>query len=141
MLIAEDTIHVFRPPCFGEVALLFPLGCGRVRCYVVTARRTQRSRLSGGTRIGDFIRTCTDCGVPAEWFVGATPSGPLASFEGTSSWVEHPHQMGVALVGDAPGTTDPTYGEGQALTLRDVRVLGDSCARRQIGMLPPSVCL
>jgi hypothetical protein len=40
-------------------------------------------------------------GRPADWFSGATPSGPLESVETASSWVVHPYKAGVALVGDA----------------------------------------
>jgi 2-polyprenyl-6-methoxyphenol hydroxylase-like FAD-dependent oxidoreductase len=64
--------------------------------------------------------------VPKEIFRGARPAGPLATFEGADSWVEHPYQGGVALVGDAAASGDPTWGQGLALTLRDVRVLRDA---------------
>ncbi len=51
--------------------------------------------------------------------------GLLASFETASSWVAHPARDGVALIGDAAGASDPAYGCGLALTLRDVRVMRD----------------
>jgi 2-polyprenyl-6-methoxyphenol hydroxylase-like FAD-dependent oxidoreductase len=35
----------------------------------------------------------------------------------------HPYSKGVALIGDAAATSDPAYGQGMSLTLRDVRTL------------------
>lgn len=127
MAIVEDSAHVFIAPTWGEIALLVPLGHSRVRVYLMSVRRAERGRLSGPTRIGDFIQACIECGAPADWFFtnGARPCGPLASFEAASSWVDHPYRQGVALAGDAASATDPTWGQGQSLTLRDVRVLSD----------------
>jgi 2-polyprenyl-6-methoxyphenol hydroxylase-like FAD-dependent oxidoreductase len=51
--------------------------------------------------------------------------GPLASFDGADTWVEHPYRAGVALVGDAAAASDPCFGQGLSLTVRDVRVLRD----------------
>ncbi|MGH8094437.1 MAG: FAD-dependent oxidoreductase, partial [Chthoniobacterales bacterium] len=51
---------------------------------------------------------------------------PLASFETNDSWVDHPYKDGVALIGDAAATSDPCFGQGMSLTMRDVRVLRDS---------------
>jgi 2-polyprenyl-6-methoxyphenol hydroxylase-like FAD-dependent oxidoreductase len=53
-------------------------------------------------------------------------AGPLATFDGTDTWVEHPYRDGVVLVGDAAAASDPSYGQGLSLTVRDVRVLRDS---------------
>jgi hypothetical protein len=39
--------------------------------------------------------------------------------------VEHPYRDGVALVGDAAATTDPTYGQGLSFAMRAARVLRD----------------
>ena len=52
--------------------------------------------------------------------------GPLATYHGADHWVEHPYKAGVALIGDAAASSDPTWGEGMSLTLRDVRVLRDA---------------
>ena len=51
--------------------------------------------------------------------------GPLATFDCTDNWVEHPYKESIALIGDAAATSDPTWGEGISLALRDVRVLRD----------------
>jgi 2-polyprenyl-6-methoxyphenol hydroxylase-like FAD-dependent oxidoreductase len=42
--------------------------------------------------------------------------------------VDHPYKDGLALIGDAAGYTDPSWGQGLALTLRDVRELRDALA-------------
>jgi 2-polyprenyl-6-methoxyphenol hydroxylase-like FAD-dependent oxidoreductase len=48
-------------------------------------------------------------------------AGPLATFDATDNWVEHPYANGVAPIGDAASTSDPTWGQGMSLALRDVR--------------------
>ncbi len=124
MQTTEDTVCVFRPATFGQGVLLFPLGGGRFRLYFVTGRR-EHGRLSGKDHINPFITRCIDTGVPAEWFGGATAAGPLASFEGAAFWVDHPYDGRIALIGDAAACSDPSWGCGLSLTLRDVRVLRD----------------
>ena len=53
-------------------------------------------------------------------------AGPLATFNGADTWVEHPYSNGIALIGDAAATSDPTWGQGMSLTLLDARVLRDA---------------
>jgi 2-polyprenyl-6-methoxyphenol hydroxylase-like FAD-dependent oxidoreductase len=64
-------------------------------------------------------------GIPQEFVKGARPQGPLASFDMTETWVEQPYRDGLALIGDAAGSTDPTWGQGLSLTMRDARVLAE----------------
>jgi 2-polyprenyl-6-methoxyphenol hydroxylase-like FAD-dependent oxidoreductase len=68
---------------------------------------------------------CVGTGASSEWLRNAILSGPIASFGGAESWVEQPYRDGVALIGDAAATSDPTFGCGLSLALRDVRVLRD----------------
>lgn len=122
--IAEDAVEVFLNPVRQELAIFFPLGGNRYRSYF--ARRHDRQiRLSGSQDIGSFLKCCVETGVPAEWFEAAQAIGPLASFDGADTWVPHPNRDGIVLVGDAAAASDPTYGCGLALTLRDARVLRD----------------
>jgi 2-polyprenyl-6-methoxyphenol hydroxylase-like FAD-dependent oxidoreductase len=65
-------------------------------------------------------------GVPRAIFENATVAGPLATFSGADSYVPHPYQHGVALIGDAASTSDPSWGQGLSLTLHDVRLLRDA---------------
>jgi 2-polyprenyl-6-methoxyphenol hydroxylase-like FAD-dependent oxidoreductase len=122
---SDDSVHVFRPAAFGQRVLVFPLGGQRFRVYFVTGRRDLHHRLVGREHVGDFIALCVASGVPHEWWREVRLEGPLATFEDASFWVDHPHRFGVVLLGDATACSDPSWGCGLALTLRDVRVLRD----------------
>jgi menaquinone-9 beta-reductase len=65
-------------------------------------------------------------GTPGDLLAGARQAGPLASFDCHETWVEHPYQNGIAAIGDASANSDPTWGQGLALTLRDVRTLAEA---------------
>ena len=41
----------------------------------------------------------------------------------SDSWLDHAYKDGIALIGDAAATSDPTWGQGLSLTLRDASVL------------------
>lgn len=120
----DDTSHSFRVFDKGTTALLFPQGNGRVRAYLgyPTASGHQ---LSGLKDIQRFTESCIEAGAPAEYYKDAVPAGPLASFNSACSWVERPYKNGVALIGDAAGATDPMWGQGLSITVRDVRILRD----------------
>ena len=111
-------------PVLGRVAFLFPQGAGRVRAYLMYEK--ELPRLQGAEDTPRFIDECVKTGLAPATYAGARPIGPLASFDMTETWVEHPYRAGVALLGDAAGSSDPTWGQGLSLTLRDVRVLSDS---------------
>ena len=125
MGVADDTIHVFRPPSFGQSVLLFPLGGGRCRAYFATGRRSEHSWLSGSGHFPEFVARCVETGAPPEWFARAELAGPLATFEAADSWVEKPYHDGVVLVGDAAASSDPCWGCGLSLMFRDVKTLRD----------------
>lgn len=122
----SDAISVFiNPRLPGQFAIFFPLGQERHRVYFVYTLQGKERRLCGVHNIPLFINECVQTGVPAAWFAGGIPTGPLAMFHTTRSWVEKPCQPGVVLVGDAAGASNPSFGCGLSLTLRDVRVLSD----------------
>ena len=121
----EDQIRVAIHPPLGLFAIAIPLGNGRFRSYAAVYRQGEPVRLSGRRAVSDFVATSVAAGMPSEWYDGATAAGPLACFEAADRWVEHPYRDGVALVGDAAATSDPSWGCGLSLTLRDVRVLRD----------------
>jgi 2-polyprenyl-6-methoxyphenol hydroxylase-like FAD-dependent oxidoreductase len=60
---------------------------------------------------------------------GAKSVGPLASFDASDDWVEHPYRDGVALVGDAAATTDPTYDQGLSFALLAARAVRDELTK------------
>lgn len=125
MPIAEDTGLIHMNPMLGCGAYVFPQGGGRVRAYVAYPS-SRPGRLSGPDAWPDFIATATAAGAPAHIFEGVTVAGPLASFDAADHWVEHPFAGGIALVGDAAATNDPSWGQGLSLTLRDARALRDA---------------
>ena len=123
--IPADTISVFRSPEFGHAVLLFPLDEARCRVYFCTGRRTEHPWLSGEGNLAQLVTLIAGTGAPVEWFTGARPAGPLATFEAADQRVDGPCRNGVVLVGDAAAASDPCFGCGLSLTLRDVRVLRD----------------
>lgn len=119
----EDSVHDFQSPRLGQAALIFPIGGQRFRSYFVSWVAQRAPPISGSGHTREFLDACVDTGVPREWYEHARVVGPLAAYPGADSWVEHPCHGGVVLIGDAAATSDPTWGCGLSLTLRDVRVL------------------
>ena len=120
----EDTSYYIISPNLGQGVPLFPQGGGRVRAYLVQTKATG-TRLQGAAALPRFIAESVRSGAPPEWYTGAKAVGPLATFDGTDTWVDHPYKEGVVLIGDAAATSDPSWGQGLSLTVRDVRVLCD----------------
>jgi 2-polyprenyl-6-methoxyphenol hydroxylase-like FAD-dependent oxidoreductase len=121
-----DTSVATFSPFVSRLALVFPQGDGRAR-YYFGARSTEQ-RLAGDKDVQRFIEESVKLGMPAEYFEGAQPAGPLAAFSGADCWVDHPYRDGVALLGDAAAQSDQTWGQGMAMTLRDARLLRDALA-------------
>jgi len=71
-------------------------------------------RLQGMNDAGRFIDECVRSGIPPEFVKGARPQGPLASFDMTETWVEHPYRDGLALIDDAARSTDLPGGRASA---------------------------
>ncbi|MFL6415396.1 MAG: FAD-dependent oxidoreductase [Bryobacteraceae bacterium] len=108
----------------GEGAtLVAPLGQKRARMYFMYPKSTGPRELTGDRRVKDFLSLCRVSGIPEEWCDEARAAGPLAEFNGADHWVDHPAHDGVVLVGDAAAVTDPDWGTGLSLTLRDVLTL------------------
>jgi 2-polyprenyl-6-methoxyphenol hydroxylase-like FAD-dependent oxidoreductase len=121
----EDTIHFVFNPALGMSAVLLPLGHGRFRAYLIYPK-SAGYRLQGEAMLPLFISESAKAYPPAaDYYAAAQSIGPLASFDTSDSWVEHPYKDGVLLVGDAAATTDPTWGQGLSLSLRDARTLRD----------------
>jgi 2-polyprenyl-6-methoxyphenol hydroxylase-like FAD-dependent oxidoreductase len=123
--VPEDTVRLVQDIEHGRASIMFPLGSGRARTYFAS-RVDEGERLQGEKDLPRFFELSAQTGMPPEYFANAKPAGPLATFDGAFSWVEHPYQNGVALIGDAGGTSDPAWGQGLATTLRDARVLRDA---------------
>lgn len=123
--VPEEGAAIFLDPMGNGITLLFPQGNRRVRAYTVTHCEGGAS-FHGDKDAPAFFEHCLKAGVPGEWLEKAEASGPLATFNGADSYVPYPYKDGIALVGDAAATSDPSWGQGLSLTLRDVRTLRDS---------------
>lgn len=108
----------------GGVVSLFPQGNGFARAYVFE-EGTDPTRYRGAEGFGRLLDAMVRMGLPRELVAGARAAGPLAAFAADDTWVRHPAGNGLALVGDAAGVSDPTWGMGTALLLRDARVLSE----------------
>jgi 2-polyprenyl-6-methoxyphenol hydroxylase-like FAD-dependent oxidoreductase len=121
---AEDRSHVCFNPTIGRAAYLFPQGGGRVRAYLVAPHRSEH-RFNGIADLSRFLAQAADTTMAPHLYAGAHAAGPLATFSAADTWVDHPYRDGVVLIGDAAASSDPSFGQGLSLTLRDVRVLRD----------------
>jgi len=125
--VPDGGVHLLFGP--GCATLVAPLGGGRARTYFVYPGVAGRRGLSGKEKVPEFMQLCQSTGMPDSWFAGAEPIGPLAEFDGADRWVESPAKNGVALIGDAAASSDPSWGCGLSLTLLDVEHLANAlCA-------------
>lgn len=121
---SDDATHVAWDSQEGRWVLIFPLGQNRARCYVCYPAATGY-RLTGEKDLPRFVQESVKAGMAAEYFRQVSPAGPLATFYGAAVWVDHPYQRGMALIGDAAASSDPTWGQGLSLAIKDARVLQD----------------
>jgi menaquinone-9 beta-reductase len=121
---SEDTLQGIYNFALGHLVVVAPQGGGRVRMYLCYHDSTQ-PRFQGSGDLERFVDGCKKTGANPALFDGATQAGPLATFGCAHSWVDHPFRDGVALLGDSAASSDPTWGQGLSLTLRDARVLRD----------------
>lgn len=120
--LSDDATHAWLDTEKGHFILNFPQGNGRARVYLCYAEGSAR-RYSGPSDVPAVLGECVASGVPADVYADAVPAGPLATFEGRTTWAESAYLNGVALVGDAAANTDPTWGQGLSMSFRDARVL------------------
>ena len=120
--LSDDATHAWLDTERGHFILNFPQGGGRSRVYLCYNHLSAR-RYGGPGDVGVVLSECMGSGVPAEVYGNASPAGPLATFEGRTTWAASAYRNGVALVGDAAANTDPTWGQGLSMALRDARVL------------------
>ena len=121
----EGLSNAIFNPFLGQIAFLFMQGGGRGRAYFGSRTKTA-ARLQGDADLPKLIELSVQTGAPATWYENAKQAGPVATFEGVDSWVEHPYKNGIALVGDAAQTSDQTWGQGLSITFRDARLLRDA---------------
>lgn len=124
--IASDYSWFVFNPEFGLVGGIVPQLKNRCRAYLgypadggFALQGTDKLQrfLTESRRVGPMF---ADCYAPAKCI------GPLASFEAGYMWVDRPYRDGVALIGEAAAVSDPSFGQGMSLSLRDARVLRDA---------------
>jgi 2-polyprenyl-6-methoxyphenol hydroxylase-like FAD-dependent oxidoreductase len=126
---SEDLVYFIFNPEFGTIVGFIPIGKNRFRAYFGYPKNLNY-RLQGEQMLSQFFDESAKTFPGArDLYRGARSIGPLASFDASESWVQHPYADGVALIGDAGGTSDPSFGQGLNLTLRDVRVLRNELLR------------
>ena len=122
--LSEDATHAWLNTSTGYFILNFPQGNGRTRAYLCYPAATEQ-RFSGRSDFPEMLGQSVTAGVPPDVYANAKPVGPLATFDGRSVWADRAYRNGVALIGDAAANTDPTWGQGLSMVLRDARVLRD----------------
>lgn len=125
----RDTVDFVFGPELGMCAILVPQSEGRFRAYCVYPK-TAGYRLQGESMLRKFASESARVFPPLEEsYAEARCAGPLASFDTSDSWVENAYRDGVAAMGDAAAVTDPTFGQGMSLALRDARTLRDELTK------------
>jgi 2-polyprenyl-6-methoxyphenol hydroxylase-like FAD-dependent oxidoreductase len=119
--VPDDAVHFAVGA--GVASFIAPLGNKRARTYFVYPDASGRRKLTGKDAIPRFLEASRSTGIPPEWLTGVDVVGPLAEFEGADHWVDSPSKPGLALIGDAAASTDPSWGCGLSLTLLDVENL------------------
>jgi len=111
--------------CIGPGIATFwaPLGDRKSRTYFIYPGVAGRRGLSGKNKVPEFLQLVQAVGIPKEWLEGVESIGPLAEFDGADKWVDSPARNGVALIGDAAASSDPSWGCGLSLTMLDVEAL------------------
>ena len=120
------------------VAALFPQRGDRARAYF-GFHPSACQRLQGAADFPRFRKQFNATSGGAIPFGDASPDGPLASFECVDVWVDHPYRDGVALLGDAAASNDPSWGQGLSLAFRDARAVGRTAGRHRLARRRRSV--
>jgi len=118
-------VHSLYDPAGLRYVIALTVADQLSRVYLIHHKDALPRRLSGERDLGEALRNLRAAGAPMRWFENVELAGPFATFDGAARWVERPYRDGVVWLGDSAGATDPTWGEGLARTLRDVRLLRD----------------
>jgi 2-polyprenyl-6-methoxyphenol hydroxylase-like FAD-dependent oxidoreductase len=111
--LPDDAVQMILNPEMQRMSIVFPIGDQRFRAYLAYRHGT-RPPLSGQKDEQPFVEASVATGAPSEWFG-----------DRQDCWADRPYRDGIVLIGDAAAASDPAFGCGLSLTLRDVRVLRD----------------
>jgi 2-polyprenyl-6-methoxyphenol hydroxylase-like FAD-dependent oxidoreductase len=111
----------------GDVQyFVFPQGNGRSRLYISFANE-QKARFAGADGPQRFLDAFRLQTVPhSDALANARAAGPCHTIPNQSTWVDSPVAPGLVLMGDAAGYNDPIVGQGLAVSIRDVRLVGEA---------------
>src|SRR5207253_3018031 len=95
-------------PANGSGVFIAPQRDGLARAYVGIARQSSY-RYQGITDLARFVEDSVGAGAPPHWYSGIRyVGGPLATFDGADTWVNHPYRNNVVLIGDAARSEEHT---------------------------------
>ena len=111
----------------GDVMyLVFPQGGGKIRLYVDYGMEN-RGRFTGEAGAKNLLAAFDTAVLPhGDAIARARPIGPCKAFPSQDAPLDTPYADGAVLIGDAAGFTDPIFGQGLSITLRDVRIVRDT---------------
>lgn len=118
----EDTGHFLIREDAEGLAMVYPQGDGYGRAYVVLPGSTAGD-FRGEEGFRRFVDFSIESGISPEVMANVEAEGPLAAFRSSDRWLKTPYRDGLAVVGDAAGVSDPTWGMGISLALRDARTM------------------
>lgn len=122
--LPEDSWYAVMNPVNGHEVFLGNVGQGRVRAYLGYPQEANERFLKPHD-LPRLFATAVASGANEALYADAEAIGPMATFASDDAWVAHPYCDGVALIGDAASTCDPSFGQGLAMALRSVRLLRD----------------
>jgi 2-polyprenyl-6-methoxyphenol hydroxylase-like FAD-dependent oxidoreductase len=124
--VSKDLSWLVFNPQNGLVGGIVPESKNRCRAYLGYPADGS-FMLQGSDKVEKFLVESRRVGpMFADVYAQAKAIGPLAAFDAGYMWVDHPYRDGVALLGEAAAVSDPSFGQGMSLALRDARVLRDA---------------
>ncbi|HEY2821530.1 MAG TPA: NAD(P)/FAD-dependent oxidoreductase [Candidatus Acidoferrum sp.] len=124
--ISSDLSWLVFNPEFGLIGGIVPQSKNRCRAYLGYPADGAFT-LQGTDKVEKFLAESRRVApIFADCYAPAKSIGPLAAFDAGYMWVDRPYRDGVALIGEAAAVSDPSFGQGMSLSLRDARVLRDA---------------
>ena len=117
--------NVFSSGVEGDLwFFIFPQAAGRVRLYAAWGVDDVH-RFTGPDRRRLLDTFQLGCLPDPGAISSGHPIGPCATMPMTDTWTDTIAVDGMVLIGDAAGWSDPTIGQGESVTFRDVHIVTD----------------